>query len=64
LVVSRSLHLLLRLMLRERAEYRWIDRLFLLRFFPLLYSLIWRWRDRLLPAFVHHHGMGIDVVFK
>ena len=64
LIPSRSLKLLLRLMLRERAEYRWIDRLFLLRFFSLLYPLIWRWRERLFPAFVRQHGMGIEVVFK
>jgi hypothetical protein len=64
LIPSRSLQLLLRLLLRERAEYRWIDRLFLLRFFSLVYPLVWRWRARLFPAFARHHGMGIEVVFK
>jgi hypothetical protein len=64
LMPSRSLKLLLRLMLRERAEYRWIDRLFLLRFFSLVYPLVWRWRERLFPAFARHHGMGIEVVFR
>jgi hypothetical protein len=61
---SRALQLLLRLMLRERAEYRWVDRLFLLRLFSLVYPLLWRWRQRLFPAFARHHGMGIEVVFK
>jgi hypothetical protein len=64
LVPSRSLKLLLRLMLREQAEYRWIDRLFLLRFFSLVYPFLWRWRNRLFPAFARQHGMGIEVVFK
>jgi hypothetical protein len=64
LMPSRSLKLLLRLMLREQAEYRWIDRLFLLRFFSLVYPLLWLWRERLFPAFARQHGMGIEVVFK
>jgi hypothetical protein len=64
LLPSRSLQLFLRLMLRERAEYRWVDRLFLLRLFSLVYPLLWRWRQRLFPAFARQHGMGIEIVFK
>lgn len=63
-IPSRSLRLLLRLLLRERPRYRLIDHLVVLRLFPLLYPLIWRWRRHLFPSFACDHGMGIDVVFK
>jgi hypothetical protein len=53
-----------RLFLREQRGYRLVDSILTLRLLALVYPLLGRWRQRLVPKFARKQAMGIDSVFK
>ncbi len=63
--VRRSrLKRILRVLVRERRSYRWIDRVFTLRLLAFLYAATRIFHRRLIPAFARKQAMGIDAIFK
>jgi len=53
-----------RLLLREQRGYRLLDSIITLRLLSLVYPLLGRWRQRLVPKFARKQAMGIDALFK
>jgi len=53
-----------RLLLREQRGYRLLDSIITLRLLALIYPLLGRWRQRLVPKFARKQAMGIDSLFK
>lgn len=53
-----------RLLLREQRGYRLLDSIITLRLLALVYPLLGRWRQRLVPKFARKQAMGIDALFK
>lgn len=53
-----------RLLLREQRGYRLFDSVITLRLLALIYPLLGRWRQRLVPKFARKQAMGIDSLFK
>lgn len=53
-----------RLSVRHTPNYRWIDRIFFLRFAALVYPIVNWWQKRRLPSFARSQAMGIQTLFK
>lgn len=51
-------------LVREKAAYRFVDKIIGLRLLSLVYFLLKRSRPKVLPKFARKSAMGIDAVFK
>jgi hypothetical protein len=53
-----------RALIRNHPAYRLLDNVITLRLLALIYPLLGRWRQRLVPKFARKQAMGIDSLFK
>jgi hypothetical protein len=63
-VGSKTLRIFLQAMLREKRGYRPFDHVFTIRFLSLLFPVLRRLGNGVIPDFVHKQAMGLEAVFK